>query len=66
MSLATRLAMIDRTNDRVSLIRRCQLVEVNQSLLCYQTKVPGARTLELIRRTDEQYPMNTCAATARV
>ena len=55
MSRATRLAMIDRADGRVSLVRRCRLVEISRSSLYHQPRAPGAATLELMRRIDEQY-----------
>jgi len=55
MSRAARLAMIDRTDDRVSLVRQCRLVGISRSSLYYQLKAPGTPTLELMRRIDEQY-----------
>jgi len=55
MSRATRLAMIDRADGRVSLVRQCRLVGISRSSLYYQPKAPGAAALELMRRIDEQY-----------
>ena len=55
MSRATRLAMIDRADGRVSLVRQCRLVGISRSSLYYQPKAPGAATLELMRLIDEQY-----------
>ena len=57
MSRATRLAMIDRTDDRVSLVRQCRLVGI--SLVA---AAPGAP--KLMRRIDEQY-LKTPTARAR-
>jgi len=55
MSRAARLDMIDRSDSRVSLVRQCRLVGISRSSLYYQPKAPGAATLELMRRIDEQY-----------
>jgi len=55
MSRETRLAMIDRTDDRVSLVRQCGLVGISRSSIYYQAKAPDPGTLELMRRIDEQY-----------
>jgi hypothetical protein len=55
MSRETRLAMIDRTDDRVSLVRQCGLVGISRSSIYYQAKAADPGTLELMRRIDEQY-----------
>ena len=55
MSRAERLAMIDRADGRVSLVRQCRLVGISRSSLYYRPKVPDASTLDLMRRIDEQY-----------
>lgn len=55
MSRTVRLAMIDRTEGRVSLVRQCRLVGISRSSLYYRPKAPDASTLDLMRRIDEQY-----------
>jgi len=55
MSRAARLAMIDRTDDRVSVVRQCRLVGISRSSLYYRAKAPDSATLDLMRRIDEQY-----------
>lgn len=55
MSRATRLAMIDRADDRVSLVRQCRLVGIGRSSIYSRSKVPDPTTLELMRRIDQQY-----------
>ena len=55
MSRATRLAMIDRSDGRVSLVRQCRLVGVSRSSLYYRPKAPDSATLDLMRLIDGQY-----------
>jgi len=52
MSRATKLAMIDRTDGRVLLVRQCQLVGLSRSSLYYHPKAPDVATLDLMRRID--------------
>ena len=55
MSRPARLAMIDRADEKVSLVRQCRLVGISRSSLYYRPKGPDALTLKLMRRIDEQY-----------
>jgi len=55
MSRPARLAMIDRADEKLSLVRQCRLVGISRSSIYYQPKAPDVLTLELMRRIDEQY-----------
>ena len=55
MSRAARSAMVDRTDERVSLVRQCQLVGLSRSSIYYRPKPTDPVTLELMRLIDEQY-----------
>jgi len=55
MSRPARLAMIDRADETVSLVRQCRLLGISRSSLYYRPKGPDASTLDLMRRIDEQY-----------
>ncbi len=46
--------MIDRTDDRVSLVRQCRLLRISRSSIHYRPP-PHAATLDLMRLIDEQY-----------
>ena len=55
MSRPARLAMIDRADEKVSLVRQCRLVGISRSSLYYRPRGADASTLDLMRRIDEQY-----------
>ena len=55
MSRPARLAMIDRADEKVSLVRQCRLLGISRSSLYYRPKGPDASTLDMMRRIDEQY-----------
>jgi putative transposase len=55
MSRPARAAMLDRSDERVSLVRQCRLVGISRSSISYQPQATDPVTLELMRRIDEQF-----------
>jgi putative transposase len=55
MSRPARVAMLDRSDERVSLVRQCRLVGVSRSSIYYRPNATDPVTLELMRRIDEQF-----------
>lgn len=55
MSRPARMAMLDRNDERVSLVRQCRLVGVSRSSIYYRPNATDPVTLELMRRIDEQF-----------
>ena len=54
MSLSSRLAMVDRTNKRISLARRCELPGSSRSSIYHRPREMDAGTLQPMRLIDEQ------------
>ena len=52
--------MIDRKNQKLSLSRQCQLLEISRSSIYYKPVAPKAEDLEFMRLIDEQYLKTPC------
>lgn len=47
--------MVDRSYDKISIRRQCQLLGVNRSNLYYQPQPVSVETLDIMDRIDRQY-----------
>jgi len=47
--------MVDRSYDKISIRRQCQLLDVNRSSLYYQPQPVSVETLDIMDRIDKQY-----------
>jgi len=55
MNQATRLSLVDRTDDQMSIVAQCRLLRVARSTLYYHPAPANEDDLRLMRRIDEQY-----------
>ena len=55
MSMAQRLALVDRNEPQVPVSKQCRLLKVARSRLYYQPASPSDEDLGLLRRLDELY-----------
>jgi putative transposase len=55
MSQATRLSLVDRTDQQMSIVTQCRLLRVARSTLYCRPAPASEDDLRLMRRIDEQY-----------
>ena len=55
MNQTTRLSLVDRTDDQMSIVAQCRLLRVARSTLYYRPAPASDDDLRLMRRIDEQY-----------
>jgi putative transposase len=55
MSQSTRLSLVDRTDDDLSIVAQCRLLKVARSTLYWSPAAVSENDLRLMRQIDEQY-----------